>query len=99
MAYELLVGLYVTDNKNYLKYRKAMTPILKKHKGDFGYDFEVSKVLKSKISQPLNRVFTIYFESQESMNEFFKNPKYLEVKNKHFNSAVKHTEIIAEYHI
>ena len=66
MAYEILVGLHVTDQESYQKYREAMTPILHEHGGDFGYDFHIAAVLKPLEEKQINRVFTIYFPSQEN---------------------------------
>ena len=47
MAVERLVGLWVEDPDMYQKYREGMLPILKNYGGGFGYDFQVSEVLKS----------------------------------------------------
>jgi len=44
---EYLIGLYVTDDEMYKKYRTAMYPLLQKYGGDFGYDFKIAEVLKS----------------------------------------------------
>jgi len=46
MPYEILVGLNVTDDELYQKYRDEMTPILKTYGGGFRYDFTIEKVLK-----------------------------------------------------
>ncbi len=61
MAMEMLVGLRVVNDEAYQSYRDAMTPILNRYGGGFGYDFKVSEVLKSRTEAPINRVFTIYF--------------------------------------
>ena len=61
MPFEMLVGLNVIDDDRYQAYRQAMMPILEIHSGDFGYDFVVSEVLKSRTANPINRVFTIHF--------------------------------------
>ena len=97
MAFELLVGLNVVDDAAYQSYRDEMTPILATFGGGFGYDFKVSEVLKSKTEAPINRVFTIYFSSEASMNSFFANEKYVEVKQRHFEDSVADTTIIATY--
>jgi uncharacterized protein (DUF1330 family) len=70
MAIETLVGLYVTDDDLYQKYREGMLPILQTYGGGFGYDFKVSEVLKSEVEEPINRVFTIFFENEDAMNTF-----------------------------
>ena len=89
MAYERIMGLHVTDNEEYQKYREAMTPILHSYGGSFGYDFKIAEVLKSKSLNEINRVFTIEFPSQEVMDEFFSNGEYLKVKDRHFVNSVR----------
>jgi len=97
MAVERLVGLFVTDKDIYKKYREGMFPILKAYSGGFGYDFEVSNVLKSEVSEPINRVFTIFFENEDLMNKFFVDEKYLEVRKKYYELSVLATTIISKY--
>ena len=98
MAIESLVALNVVDENAYQSYRDEIMPILKTYGGGFGYDFQVAKVLTSTTEAPINRVFTIYFASEDSMNAFFSNAEYLAVKQKHFVNAVTDTTIIATYH-
>ena len=71
MTYERIMGLQVTDDKVYSEYRMGMLPILKSYGGCFGYDFVDSEVLKSKGNDPINRVFTIDFPSEDAMKAFF----------------------------
>ncbi len=97
MAIERLVGLFVTDDDLYQQYREAMLPILKQHGGGFGYDFKIEKVLKSEVDEQINRVFTIYFDNEDSMNTFFSNEKYLEIRQQYYEPAVSATTIIAKY--
>ena len=97
MAFEMLVGLNVTDDEQYQEYRRAMMQILERHGGGFGYDFKVSEVLKTQVDHPINRVFTIYFPSEERKLEFFSNQKYLEVKEKHYVNSVGDTTVISGY--
>jgi len=97
MAIERLVGLFVTDDKLYQKYREGMLPILQSYGGGFGYDFKVSEVLKTEVEAPINRVFTIFFDNEDSMNAFFANEEYLEVRKKYFEPAVKATTTISKY--
>ncbi len=94
---EMLVGLNVVDDGAYQSYRNEMTPILNEYGGGFGYDFKVSEVLKSKTEAPINRVFTIYFSNEDSMNSFFSNDDYLKIKQRHFEKSVTDTTIIATY--
>ena len=97
MAIEIVVGLFIKDEELYKKYREGMSPILKSYGGAFGYDFEVSKVLKSEVSEPINRVFTIFFENEVIMDEFFSDENYLEVKKNYFEPSVLATTIISKY--
>jgi len=97
MAIEMIVGLNVVDDKAYQSYRDKMMPILKTYGGGFGYDFKVSEVLKSTTEAPINRVFTIYFSNEDSMNSFFSNDDYLKIKQRHFEKSVTDTTIIATY--
>ncbi len=97
MAFENLVGLFVTDDESYQKYREGMFPILQKYGGGFGYDFKIAEVLKSEVEAPINRVFTIYFDSETAMEQFFADEDYLKVRNEFFEPAVSGTTIMAQY--
>jgi uncharacterized protein (DUF1330 family) len=97
MAFQMFVGLNVIDDERYQFYRDEMTPLLETLGGGFGYDFRVSEVLKSPNQNTINRVFTIYFPSKDSMDSFFSNPEYLTIRKKHFEKAVADTTIIATY--
>ena len=94
---EILVGLYVTDDSSYSKYREGMTPMLNSIGGGFGHDFKIAEVLKNESEKKINRVFTIYFPDEEKKNSFFSNGEYLSIKDKYFTSAVESTTIIATY--
>ncbi len=95
MSFERVMGINVTDDTEYQKYREGMTPILESFGGSFGFDFKVSEVLLSKTKDDINRVFTIEFPSKQTMEEFFSSPDYLEVKNKYFNSSVNSKTVIS----
>lgn len=97
MSIERIVGLYVTDDESYDTYRKEMYPILQSYGGDFGYDFKLSEVLKSKTENKINRVFTIHFKDEESLTAFFTDAAYLEIKQKFFVPAVESVTQIAKY--
>lgn len=88
MAYERIMGLYVSDDEEYQKYRNGMMPILESFGGAFGFDFKVSEVLRSKTEDDINRVFTIEFPSKQVMDNFFADPAYLAIKKKHFSQSV-----------
>lgn len=95
--YTQIVGLQVTDDASYARYREAMAPILRQHGGSFGYDFVVSKVLKSESSQPINRVFSILFPDAASSARFFADPAYREVREAYFTSSVASVTWIAAF--
>ena len=97
MALVMLVGLNVVYDEAYQSYRDEMMPILKRYGGGFGYDFRVSEVLKSETDAPINRVFTIYFPSKDSMDSFFSNDQYLKIKQQYFEKSVADTTVIATY--
>lgn len=89
MPFERIMGIEVIDDDLYQKYRESMIPILHTYGGSFGFDFIVSKVLKSTNDDPINRVFTIIFPSKEIMESFFSDSSYLEVKRKYFENSVR----------
>ena len=93
--FERIMGLNVIDQQAYKKYRERMTPILQSYGADFGYDFIVSEVLKSKTTKKINRVFTIDFPSKAVMASFFEDSKYLEVKKKYLNDSIDEKIIIS----
>ena len=96
-TYETLVGLHVTDEAAYQRYRAGMTPILEACGGRFRYDFRVSEVLRSETPAPINRVFVISFPSSAVMQRFYADPKYLAIRKQHFEPAVKAVTRIASY--
>ena len=95
MAFERIMGIEVVDEQGYQEYRKEMTPLLQSYGGDFGFDFKVSEVLKSKSENNINRVFTIDFPSKEVMDQFFVSDEYLKIKNQYFTESVKSTTVIS----
>ena len=97
MAYELLVGLHVTNDDMYQAYREKMTPALVECGGGFGYDFRIAEVLRSQTDHEINRVFTIYFPDKEAMQQFFSAESYKAIKVEFFESSVASTTVIAEY--
>lgn len=101
MVFELLVGMKVTDEDAYQKYREGMLPILQSYGGGFSYDFRVSEVLKAESDTPMNRVFTIYFSDEEASNEFFSNEQYLQVKAQYYEGSVDSDSVtvIASYQV
>lgn len=88
MPYERIMGLDVSDDEEYQRYRDGITLILESYGGSFGFDFRIAEVLKSKTDNSINRLFTIDFPSKEVMEAFFSDEKYLAVKGQHFAKSV-----------
>jgi uncharacterized protein (DUF1330 family) len=92
-----IYGLNVIDDEQYARYRAAMAPMLREHGGSFGYDFVVSKVLKSESDAAINRVFSIAFPDQASATRFFADPAYLQVRARLFSGSVAAVTKIAGF--
>jgi uncharacterized protein (DUF1330 family) len=90
-------GLQVADAAGYRRYREGMTPILHRHGGAFGYDFEVARVLASESDRPIDRVFTIAFPDRATADRFFADPDYLAVRHAWFEAAVTAVTVIASF--
>jgi uncharacterized protein (DUF1330 family) len=97
MAFELSVGLLVTDQDKYSQYRAEMTPLLEAIGGRFRYDFSIARTLKSEADHDINRVFMIEFPDAVAKEKFFADPQYLAIRTRHFVPAVSQAVIIAEY--
>ena len=93
--YVVLMGLEVTDDASYARYRAGMTPILESFGGSFGCDFVVAAVLKGP-SERLNRVFTIAFPDRTTQARFFADARYRQVRAEHFERAVAQSIVLAE---
>ncbi|MCY1062755.1 DUF1330 domain-containing protein [Nannocystis sp. SCPEA4] len=92
----MLVALVVADPVAYARYREAMAPILAAHGGSFRHDFVVAEVLRG-VDPGSNRVFTLVFPDRAAKQRFFADERYREVRAVHFEPAVVHTEIVAEF--
>ncbi|WP_437532788.1 DUF1330 domain-containing protein [Sorangium sp. So ce726] len=90
----LLVGLQVTDEASYARYRAGMTPILSSYGGAFGHDFVVSRVLKG--DERINRVFTLLFPDRAARERFFADPQYCAVRAELFEPAVAAVFVLGE---
>lgn len=94
--HEILVGLEVTGEVGYARYREAMTPLLKAMGGYFRYDFAVSRVLQGD-NGSINRVFVISFPDEATKDAFFADEAYKRIRAEHFDDAVGSTTIIAAF--
>ena len=99
MAYEILVGVNVVDEAGYEAYRQGMYPILKRFGGDFILDLDISRLRKNPLTEPVNRVFTIRFASQESKDAFFRDEDYLAIRRQYFEPSVNYSGTIAHYSV
>ncbi len=97
MPHENLVGLHVTDESSYQRYRDEMTPILSRHGGGFRYDFKIAETLRSATPATINRVFVIFFPDATAKVAFFANAEYLVVRELYFAPAVAAVTLMAEY--
>jgi uncharacterized protein (DUF1330 family) len=97
MPFEMIVGLFVVDQEMYSQYRAEMTPLLEAAGGGFPYDFEIARTLKSPADYDINRVFVIRFPDRAAKDRFFTDPRYLEIRARLFDKAVKARANIAEY--
>ena len=97
MAFELLVGLLVTDSETYTRYRAEMAPLLAAAGGRFRYDFEVSRTLKSEAGHDINRVFVLRFPDRAGKERFFSDPAYLAIRSRLFEKSVAGTTFLAEF--
>ena len=97
MSYEMTVGLVVTDQESYAKYRSEMRPLLEEAGGAFRYDFDVARALYGEGAGEVNRLFVIRFPSESNKDRFFADPRYVEIRRRLFDPAVKARVLIAEY--
>ncbi|WP_087016964.1 DUF1330 domain-containing protein [Thaumasiovibrio subtropicus] len=95
--YEMLIAMEIKDEQGYGRYREAMLPILRQYGGGFRYDFKVAETLTSASTHPVQRVFAIYFASEEKRDAFFASESYLAVKETHFQGSAGDYTCIAEY--
>lgn len=95
--FEMLVGMRVTDDAAYARYRAAMTPILGSMGGFFRYDMRVSELLNGDAAEPFNRLFILSFPDEPTRDRFFADPAYLRAKVEHYKGAVSSHAVIAAY--
>lgn len=97
MRYEIVVGLEVVDQEAYARYRTEMGPLLAEAGGTFRYDFAVSSMIHGEVGAAINRAFVIQFPNRSTKERFFADPRYLEIRRRLFEPAVKARVTIAEY--
>ena len=97
MTFEMTVGLLVVNQQTYTQYREEMRPLLEEAGGAFRYDFEVARTLRSESGVDINRAFVLQFPSRSNKERFFADPRYVEIKRRLFDPAVKERVSISEY--
>ena len=99
MSFERCVGLEVADEAIYQQYRDGMAPILSRYGGEFRYDFNIAKTLKSVTPASINRLFIIAFKDKATHDAFFEDVEYKQVRDKFFKPAVSNSTVLAMYEI
>lgn len=95
--YEIHVGLRVSDESGYQRYRDGMTPLLEGVGGYFRYDMRVNELIKGDADEPFNRVFVISFPDQQTKEDYFADPQYLAIREEFFNASVSSVKQISGY--
>lgn len=95
--YEIHVGLRVSDEAGYQRYRDGMTPLLEDVGGYFRYDMRVSELLKGDADEPFNRVFVISFPDEQTKESYFADERYLAIREEFFNPSVSSVRQISGY--
>ena len=98
MTLDRLIGLSVSDDATYQKYRDHMAPFLEQYGGRFIVDVRVSEVLLAPTEAPINRMFVIQFPDEAASKAFFADPGYVAVREKFFVPSVAHAAFLGHYH-
>jgi uncharacterized protein (DUF1330 family) len=93
MAYEIHVGIKISDQAGYQAYRDGMMPILQHYQGEFVFDVTVDQTLTNALTEEVERVFIIRFPDEAHKNNFFADPDYQAVRKAHFESSVSYSSI------
>ncbi|MEX0877069.1 MAG: DUF1330 domain-containing protein [Phycisphaerales bacterium] len=96
--FEMLIGMHITDEAGYQRYRQHMTPILESMGGFFRYDMRVSELLRGEAEEPFNRLFILSFPDEPTRDRFFSDDRYQAVRQEHFTGSVSSYTLIAQYH-
>jgi uncharacterized protein (DUF1330 family) len=90
----MIAALFVADQDKYAQYRAEIAPLLQAVGGAFRYDFEIAKTLKSEAGHEINRVFILSFPDRAAKERFFSDPRYLEIRGRLFETAVRGITIL-----
>ena len=97
MPFDMTTALFVADPDKYAQYRAEIAPLLKAAGGAFRYDFEIARTLKSEAGHEINRVFILRFPDRGAKERFFTDRRYLEIRARLFETAVRRMTTIAEH--
>ena len=97
MPFDVTNVLFVADRDQYAQYRAEIAPLLEAIGGAFRYDFEIAKTLKNEAGHDINRVFVLGFPSRAAKERFFTDSRYLEIRARLFETAVRRMTTIAEH--
>ncbi len=87
-AFQMLVGIEVTDEAAYLAYRDGIAPLLEEYGGSFHVDVRVSEVLRAPKPASFNRMFTLEFPDRDTRDRFFSDERYAAVRAQFFEGSV-----------
>jgi len=97
VPYHVLVGLNVLDDTSFEEFNSAITPMLCRYDGEFGYDFDVPSALLASKYRKINHVYTLCFASKIKMEEFFRDKDYLMIRGRHVLKSFRPEQIIFGY--
>lgn len=95
--FEMIIGMRVTDEASYQRYRDHMTPLLESMGAWFRYDMRISELLKGQADEPFNRLFIMSFPDKGTQERFFGDERYLAIRREYFQGAVSSFCQIAHY--
>ena len=90
------VGVQVSDEEGYQRYRDAMMPLLLECGGLFLLDVRVSEVLKAPQDGRFNRLFIIRFPDAETASGFFTTEAYVAIRDALFSPSVSSVTMISK---
>jgi uncharacterized protein (DUF1330 family) len=88
-----LVHLEIADPEGYGRYRAGMEPLLAEHGGAFVLDVEGGSLHHHGAPFTPSRTLVLGFPSAEAAKAFATDPRYLAVREAHFERAVTNTHV------
>jgi len=87
-VFEMWVGITVTDETSYQRYRDEMGPFLEAYGGSFHVDVRVTDVLRAPKPVGFNRLFALRFPNRDARDGLFSDERYVAVRAEHFQGSV-----------